>query len=217
MTAFDVLFRLSLVLGAGWCSGLNLYATVGMLGLMHRYLPGFALPPGLDALGSHWVIWPALAMYCVEFVADKIPAVDSAWDMVHTFLRVPAGAVLAAMALGDVPLEIQLCAALVGGGLALGAHTTKATTRVVAHASGTSPIVSPAASVVEDGLVIATMALIAAHPILALVFVGLMIVGAVVVVRMFWTLARKAFRALFRLRRRAVPVAEAEAGEMRGA
>jgi len=207
MTAYGVLFKLSLVLGVGWCSGLNLYATVAVLGLMHRYLPGFTLPPGLDALGSHWVIWPAVVLYCVEFVADKIPAVDSVWDTIHTFLRVPAGAVLAAMALGDVPLEVQLCAALIGGGLALGAHTTKATTRVVAHSTGTSPIVTPAASVVEDGLVITTMALIAAHPVLAVVFVVLMMVLAALLLWTFWRLVKKVFRSLFTGRRVAPPEA----------
>ena len=133
----QIFASLALMLGASWCSGINLYATVAVLGAMHRWADGFALPGEMGVLGNEWVIGVAAFMYTIEFVADKVPSVDSAWDTVHTFIRVPAGAALAGMSLGDVPLEVQLIAAMVGGGLAFGAHTTKATTRLV-FVSGTA-------------------------------------------------------------------------------
>lgn len=197
MTPFDsVLSQLALAMGASWCAGLNLYATVAVLGLMVHFVPGFQLPPDLMVLASPWVILPALFMYVVEFVADKVPAVDTLWDTIHTFIRVPAGAALAAAALGSVPPEVQVGAAIVGGTLALGSHTTKATARAAAHTTGTSPLVSPAASVVEDGLVIGTMALFATSPLLALGLTLLMVMGAVVLMWLLWSLVRKVFKVL---------------------
>jgi hypothetical protein len=195
---------LALTLGAAWCSGINLYATVAVLGLMHRYVDGFTLPGDMAVLGNEWVILSAGLLYCVEFVADKVPAVDSAWDTIHTFIRVPAGAALAAMALGDVPLEVQVVAGLVGGTLALGSHTTKATTRLAAHGTGTSPVLSPVLSVAEDVVVVGTIGLVAANPILSLFLLGVMLVIAYYVLKMFWSVARKAFRALFGRREEAV-------------
>lgn len=192
----NVVGQLALALGASWCAGLNLYATVAVLGLMVHFVPGFQLPPDLQVLASPWVIGPALLMYVIEFFADKIPAIDSAWDTVHTFIRVPAGAALAAAALGDVPPEVQIGAALLGGTLALGSHTAKATTRVAAHGTGTSALVSPAASVVEDGLVIATVGLIAANPWLALGLTAMMVIGAGFLLYFLWNLTRRVFRAL---------------------
>jgi hypothetical protein len=193
MSGLQILTLLSVALGAGWCSGINLYATVFVLGAMDRWVPGFSLPGHLHVLSSSWVLWPALGLYVVEFAADKIPAVDTVWDTVHTFVRPPAGAVLAAMALGDVPVELQICAALVGGFLSFGAHAVKATTRLAAHSTGTSPIVSPTVSVAEDVLVVGTLGLIAAHPILALIALVLMMVGAFFLLRLFWGFARKVF------------------------
>lgn len=196
MDVYEIIASLSLMLGASLCSGINLYATVAVLGLMHRYT-GFDLPEGMDVLGSHWVIWPALLLYSVEFVADKIPAVDTAWDTIQTFIRVPAGAALAAMSLGDVPTEVQVLAFMLGGGVALAAHGVKATTRVVAHSTGTSPVLSPVLSVAEDGLVVGTMTLVAAYPIIALAFIGVLLVALYFIITTFWKVARKVFGALF--------------------
>ena len=196
MSGMEIVSSLALALGAGWCSGINLYATVGVLGLLHRYT-AFDLPGGMEVLGNDMVVWPALILYCIEFVADKVPAVDSAWDAIHTFIRVPAGAVLAAMALGDVPMEMQILAGLVGGTLALGSHVTKATTRLVAHGTGTSPVLSPVVSVIEDVVVIGTVGLVASNPLAALALLAAMMVAAYFLVRTFWRVARKAFRALF--------------------
>ena len=186
--------QLALALGASWCAGINLYATIAVLGLMARYIPGFELPPDLEILASGWVVIPALAMYVIEFVADKVPAVDSAWDTLHTFIRIPAGAALAVAALGEVPAEVQMGAALLGGTLALGSHTAKATTRMAAHGAGVSPVVSPTASLVEDGLVIATVGLLAANPILTLGLTLMMIIGAGFLLYFLWSIARRVLR-----------------------
>jgi hypothetical protein len=197
MEIYDgIIAKLALALGASWCAGLNLYATIAVLGLMARFIPGFHLPEEMAILASGWVIMPALAMYCIEFVADKVPAVDSAWDTVHTFIRVPAGAALAAAALGDVPPQVQMGAALLGGTLALGSHTAKATTRVAAHGTGMSPVVSPMASLMEDGLVIATVGLLAANPLLTLGLTFMMIIGAGFLLYFLWSIARRVLRSL---------------------
>lgn len=188
--------QLALAMGASWCAGINLYATVAVLGLMVHFIPGFQLPPGLEVLASPWVIAPAVTMYCVEFFADKIPAVDSAWDTIHTFIRVPAGAAMAAAAFVNVPPEVQVGAALLGGTLAFGSHTAKATTRLAAHGSGTSALVSPAASLVEDGLVIATIGLLAANPLLALGMTVAMIIAAGFLFYFLWNVTRRLYRSL---------------------
>lgn len=199
---------LALTMGAAFCSGINLYATVAVLGCLHRFSESFVLPGDLAVLGNEWIILTAAILYTVEFVADKVPAVDSAWDSVHTFIRVPAGAVIAAMALGDVPVEAQIVAGLLGGSLALGAHATKATTRLAAHSTGTSPIVSPVVSVVEDVLVVGTIGLIAANPVLALFVLAVLLIVSFVLLRTFWVLARRVFRTIFR-REEAMPAAAA--------
>lgn len=121
-------------MGASWVSGINLYASVATLGLLGRF-SNLELPGELQALTSWWVIGFAVALYLVEFVADKIPIVDSTWDVVHTFIRVPAGAVLAATAFGDFDKSVQVIAFLLGGGLALSSHGTKAATRALVNTS----------------------------------------------------------------------------------
>lgn len=199
MEIFDgIVAQLALALGASWCAGINLYATVAVLGIMVHFVPGFQLPPDMAMLASPWVIIPAVVMYCVEFFADKIPAVDSAWDTIHTFIRVPAGAALAAAALGAVPPEVQVGAAILGGTLALGSHTVKATTRVAAHGTGTSPLVSPAASLVEDGLVVATIGMLAANPLFTIGLTVLMIIVAGFLLYLLWNVFRRIVRSFTR-------------------
>ncbi|HYP52205.1 MAG TPA: DUF4126 domain-containing protein, partial [Pyrinomonadaceae bacterium] len=104
----NLIETLGLALGAAWTSGINLYATVAVLGLLQRYELVGRLPGGLDALDNWWVIGVALALYAVEFVADKVPYVDSVWDVVHTFVRVPAGAVLALAATADLDPTVRV-------------------------------------------------------------------------------------------------------------
>src|SRR5438477_7205934 len=130
----DWLITLTTALGAAWLSGINLYATVATLGLLQRL--GLARLPGDLAVLSHdWIIGLAAALYVIEFVADKIPVVDSAWDAIHTFIRVPAGAILAASAFADFDPPVRVAALLLGRGLALGSHGGTAAARVPATAA----------------------------------------------------------------------------------
>ena len=130
----EILPYIALSMGVAWASGINLYAAVLVLGLLG--LSGnMPLPEALHVLQNPVVIGVAGFMYCVEFFADKIQGVDSAWDTLHTFIRIPAGAVLAATAVGDVDPAIAISAALVGGGLTAGTHLTKASTRLLVNTS----------------------------------------------------------------------------------
>lgn len=139
---------LSLALGTAWTSGINLYATVSVLGLLQRF-GGVKLPGGLDVLDNWWIIGIAGGLYLIEFVADKIPYVDSVWDVIHTFIRVPAGVVVAYAATSDLDPSIYIPAALIGGGLAFSSHGTKAAARAAANLSP-EPISNWVLSIVED-------------------------------------------------------------------
>ena len=144
----DWFSTLSLALGSAWTSGINLYATVTVLGLLQKF--GAAkLPGGLDALDNWWIIGVAGGLYLVEFFADKFPYVDSVWDVVHTFIRVPAGAVVAYSATSQLDSSIAIPATLLGGGLALSSHGTKAALRVGANLSP-EPVSNWLLSLVED-------------------------------------------------------------------
>ena len=139
---------LSLAMGTAWTSGINLYATVAALGIAH-HAQLIQLPPDLQVLGHPAVIAVACTMYVIEFFADKVPYVDSGWDLLHTFIRVPAGAILAARSLGEMNPALELAALLAGGSVALAAHATKATARLAINASP-EPFSNWAASVTED-------------------------------------------------------------------
>ncbi|MDQ3253008.1 MAG: DUF4126 domain-containing protein [Acidobacteriota bacterium] len=166
----NIIEILGLGLGAAWTSGINLYATVAVLGLLQHYQLVGRLPGGLDALDNWWVIGIALALYAVEFVADKVPYVDSMWDAAHTFIRVPAGAVLALAATTDLSPSIQIVALLLGGTLALSTHGTKATVRAAANTSP-EPFSNWTLSVVEDVFVIGASILTVLHPVVMLVVI----------------------------------------------
>src|SRR5215831_12205981 len=146
-------------MGSAWLSGLNLYATVLTLGLLQRFHL-VELPGDLHVLSRLWVIGTAGLLYLVEFLADKIPLVDSIWDAVHTFIRVPAGAVLAASAFAHFSPAIRAVALLAGGTLALGSHGTKATVRMAANASP-EPFSNAALSMFEDFFTVVLAALAA--------------------------------------------------------
>ena len=166
----QLISTIAIAMGASWVSGINLYASVATLGLLGRFA-SLRLPGELEVLTSWWVIGVALALYIVEFVADKVPYVDSTWDVVHTFIRVPAGAVLAATAFGDFDRSVQVIALLLGGGLALSSHGTKAATRAMLNASP-EPVSNSVASVLED--IVAVVAIVCAVfvPVLLFVIVG---------------------------------------------
>ena len=144
---------LSLALGSAWTSGINLYATVAVLGLLEKF-GATKLPGGLDALDNWWIIGFATGLYLIEFFADKIPYVDSVWDVVHTFIRVPAGAVVAYAATNHMEPNVYIPATLIGGGLALSSHGTKTALRVGANLSP-EPISNWVLSLGEDGIAFA--------------------------------------------------------------
>jgi hypothetical protein len=169
----DITQIIALTMGVAWASGINLYAAVFMLG----YLGGngyIDLPPGLEVLTHPVVLFASGFMYCVEFFADKTPGVDTLWDGVHTFIRIPAGAVLAMGAVGTTEPAIAFAALLVGGALTAGTHATKAGGRVLINTSP-EPVSNWTASVGEDVLVIAGLWTALYHPWLFLVLLILLI------------------------------------------
>lgn len=199
---------LGLALGSAWTSGINLYATVAVLGLLERY--GFAhLPGDLHALANPWIIAVALALYVVEFCADKIPYIDTVWDAVHTFIRVPAGAVLAYGATAHLDPTLRTVALLVGGGLALSTHGTKASLRAATNLSP-EPFTNWILSLAEDALVIGASLVAAFHPLVILCVI------LVFTIAILWLLP-KIFRRLRRLISRAADILRGRPAEQSAA
>jgi hypothetical protein len=153
------------------------------------------LPHNLEVLAHPAVIAIACIMYFIEFFADKVPYLDSGWDALHTFIRVPAGAILAARALGDMNPALELAAMLAGGTIALAAHGAKATTRLAINASP-EPFTNWAASVTEDVAVLSGIWMIFNHPLLMLIFVIAFIGGGVWIAPKIFRLAKRGFQAL---------------------
>ncbi len=179
---YDLISTLAISMGASWVAGINLYATVATLGLLGRFAH-LKLPGELDVLTNWWVIGVALFMFVVEFVADKIQLVDSVWDVIHTFIRIPAGAILAATAFGDFDKSIQVIALLVGGGLAASSHGTKAATRALINTSP-EPFSNVAVSLFEDVLAVGSILLAAFVPVLVFLVIGVGVAFS------FWLLPR---------------------------
>lgn len=194
---------LSLAMGTAWTSGINLYATVAALGIANR-TEMIQLPPDLQLLSHPAVIAIAGIMYMIEFFADKVPYVDSGWDVLHTFIRVPAGAILAARSLGDMNPALELAALLAGGSIALIAHGAKATTRLAINASP-EPFSNWAASITEDIAVFGGIWLIFNHPILMMILVLTFIALVVWLTPKIYRLARRGFDALRNKMRGAKP------------
>jgi hypothetical protein len=165
-----------------WASGLRLYLVVFALGLA-GYLGWFQLPAGLEVLQHPYVIAAAGFMLTVEFFADKVPWLDSVWDQAHTFIRIPAGALLAAGATGDTVNAVTVAAGLLGGTITAGTHFAKAGSRLAVNASP-EPFTNWAASFTEDALVLGGTWLAIAHPVVFLAFF------AVFVVLLAWLLPR---------------------------
>lgn len=166
-----IIQTLALAFGSAWVSGINLYAMVASLGLLGRF-GGLKLPGELEVLTNGWVIGVAIVLYCIEFVADKIPWLDSIWDLIHTFIRVPAGAVVAAAAVGDFDKSIQIIALLVGGGLAFSSHSTKAAARATLNLSP-EPVTNIVASLTEDVIAIAMLLIAVFLPLLSLLLLAI--------------------------------------------
>jgi hypothetical protein len=180
----EQLGTLGLAAGVSVASGLRVYATIAVLGLLDR-AGVLQLPPGLEALSHPAIIAIAAALYVAEFVADKVPAFDTVWDAVHTFVRIPAAAVLAFAMLGDVPEPWRTGAALLAGTVALSAHGLKAGTRLAANASP-EPFSNWLLSFGEDAAVVAILWMAAHHPLLSLIVAAAVVVAAAVSIR--WVL-----------------------------
>ncbi|MES9940405.1 MAG: DUF4126 domain-containing protein [Candidatus Thiodiazotropha sp. 6PLUC2] len=182
----ETIDTLALTLGASWAAGINLYATILVLGYLN--LTGHVvLPPGLDALSDPLVLGVAGMMYFIEFFADKTPGVDSGWDAIHTFIRIPAGALLAAGAASgiDVSQSAELAAALMGGTLAAGSHFTKAGSRLLINTSP-EPVSNWTASIAEDLAVIGALWAALNYPLAFLVMLVLFIALMIWVMPKIW-------------------------------
>jgi hypothetical protein len=185
---------LGLALGAGFSSGLNLYATIATLGLLQRF-GVIHLPEQLQVLAHPWVLGIAIALYAIEFLADKIPLVDTAWDAIHTVIRPPAAALLAYGAAGAAPPEWRWGAALLAGGVALTSHGTKASARAAANTSP-EPFSNWALSLGEDALAVWLTWLATVHPMATIVVVVVLLTFAGFVLFHLFRFLRRAVRRL---------------------
>ncbi len=198
MESYETLMAtLALTMGASWASGINLYAVLLVLGLGSA-TGNVALPDELAVLSNPWVIGAAAIMYLVEFFADKIPGFDSIWDAIHTFVRIPAGALLAAGAVGDVSTGMAIAAGILGGGTAAASHATKAGTRMMINTSP-EPVTNWTASFSEDLLVFGGLWTALNHPLAFLglftIFMGL----AIWLLPKLWRLIRSLLQKLLKL------------------
>lgn len=186
----DWFSTISLALGSAWTSGINLYATVTILGLLQKFSLA-KLPLGLTVLDNWWIIGIGGFLFAVEFFADKIPYVDSVWDVIHTFIRIPAGAVVAYSATNQMDPSVTVIATLLGGGLALSSHGTKAALRATANLSP-EPVSNWILSLLEDGIAIVGTVLAVFAPIIIMLILGIFAL-------FFIWFVPKVFRAIRRL------------------
>lgn len=193
----DPIHTIALTMGVAWASGINLYAAVFMLGYLGM-TGNIQLPPDLVVLSDPLVLAAAGFMYCVEFFADKTPGVDTGWDGIHTFIRIPAGALLAAGAVGDVSQAAQLAAGLLGGTLAAGSHITKAGSRVMINTSP-EPFSNWAASIIEDIAVFSGLWAALHYPVVFLILLALFIIMMIWLLPKLWRGLRKVFNFIARL------------------
>lgn len=173
--------ELAMSAALAWGAGLRLYLVVFVVGLLGKigYVP---LPETLKVLANPIVLGASGFMAFIEFFADKIPWLDSAWDAIHTFLRIPAGAALAAGMLGDSGEGVALAAAIIGGTLTAGTHFAKAGTRAAANASP-EPFTNIGLSLAEDTMVAGGLALAIANPIIFLILLAIFVVALIVLIR----------------------------------
>lgn len=195
MNAMNPIETLGLALGAGFSSGLNLYATVATLGLLERF-GVIHLPPSLQPLAHPVVLAVAVVLYLVEFFADKIPYIDTIWDVVHTFIRPPAAALLTYTAAGTAPAEWRWAAALLAGGVALTSHGTKASARAAVNTMP-EPLSNWALSFGEDVLAVWLTWMATAHPVATTVIVAALVAFSVFLLFHLFRFARRALQRLF--------------------
>ncbi|MCK9636372.1 MAG: DUF4126 domain-containing protein [Methylobacter tundripaludum] len=192
MDALDhISTTLALSMGLAWASGINLYATLFTLGYLAN-TGNIDLPPDLQIVANPMVMGAAGLMYFIEFFADKTPGVDTGWDAIHTFIRIPAGAMLAAGAIGELNPAVELAAAIVGGGLAAGSHATKSGSRVLINTSP-EPFSNWIASIGEDVVVITGVWACINHPILFLIALAGFILLMIWLLPRIWSGVKKVF------------------------
>ncbi|GAB3472519.1 DUF4126 domain-containing protein [Polaromonas eurypsychrophila] len=197
MNTLDTAQLIALAGALGWASGVRLYLVVLLTGLA-GFMGWMQLPQGLHLLAHPVVLGASGFMVFVEFFADKIPGLDSLWDVVHTVIRIPAGAALAAGVFGADSGVMALLAALAGGTLAATSHTAKATTRAAINTSP-EPFTNVGASLVEDSLVPAGLWLAIAHPVVFVVVLILMLVLSIWLIRTCWRFLRQLFARVARI------------------
>lgn len=195
----DMASLAALAAGLGWASGLRLYALVFVLGALARF-GGVQLPGGLEVLAHPLLLTVSGVMLLAEFVADKLPWFDSLWDALHTFIRIPAGAALAAAVMGDQSGAVQLAAALAGGSLAASTHLAKAGARAALNTSP-EPVSNIGASLGEDALFAGGLWLMLHQPLWFLAALALFLVLALLLIVTLWKLIARALRS----RRRSAP------------
>jgi Domain of unknown function (DUF4126) len=191
MQSMDTAQLVALAGALGWASGVRLYLVVLLTGLA-GYMGWVGLPPGLSLLANPVVLGASGFMVFVEFFADKIPGLDSLWDVVHSVIRIPAGAALAAATLGADSGVMSLVAALVGGTLAATSFTAKATTRAALNTSP-EPFTNVGASLVEDTLVPAGLWLSLAHPVVFAIALILVLILSIWLIRICWRFLNQLF------------------------
>jgi len=190
----DLLQSTALATGLAWASGFRLYAAVLLLGLLGRY-DVVTLPSGLALLQDDWVLWVSGVLAVGEFLADKIPAFDSVWDALHTFVRIPAGSLLAWGVFHDATPAVQLAAALLGGVITSGTHLTKAGTRAIINTSP-EPFTNWGASVGEDLTLLGGLYLIWNYPLAFLALLVLFLLLVVWLMPKLWRALRRVWRRL---------------------
>jgi hypothetical protein len=187
----DLLVTLGRTLGFSFAAGINLYATVAVIGLASRY--GWVeLPPQFRVFDNDLVIAGAIALYLIEFVADKVPWIDTLWDAIHTAIRPIGGALIAVTTLGPASPEVKGIVALLGGTVAASTHLTKASTRVAANTSP-EPFSNWLLSLAEDGLVVGLGVLALNYPLVALAVATALLVLIAAFAAVIWRLARQRF------------------------
>lgn len=195
MSGMNPFQTLGLALGAGFSSGLNLYATVATLGLLERF-GVIHLPQSLHVLSHPVILILAIVLYFVEFFADKVPYVDTVWDVIHTFIRPPAAALIAYTAAGAAPAEWRWGAALLAGGVALTSHGTKASARAAVNTTP-EPLSNWALSFGEDVLAVWLTWMATVHPVATSIVVVALVALSVFLLFHLFRFARRALQRLF--------------------
>ncbi|GJQ60568.1 MAG: DUF4126 domain-containing protein [Candidatus Scalindua sp. AMX11] len=187
----EIISSIGILLGSSWASGVNLYLSMAGLGIAHR-MEWIKLPGDLEIISHPAILGVAIFLFVVEFIADKIPYVDSLWDSFHTFIRPLAGAAIGYSAMSDSSQVMQIVVALLTGGIALDSHLTKATSRLAINASP-EPVSNSVASLTEDATVIGALYLILYHPVVIAILVTLFIILSVWFLRKMYRFLRRVF------------------------